>query len=89
MAGRPRRIAILSVHTCPLAELGGKKTGGMNVYIRELSGEMAKLGFQVDIFTRYQDSCEAHLSTSEAAGVRVVHIPSGWIMPKNRVSPTI
>jgi len=77
MAGRPRRIAILSVHTCPLAELGGKKTGGMNVYIRELSGEMSRLGFQVDIFTRYQDSCEAHLGASESAGVRVIHIPAG------------
>ncbi len=26
------RICMLSVHTCPLAALGGKKTGGMNVY---------------------------------------------------------
>ena len=31
------RIAMLSVHTCPLATLGGKETGGMNVYVRDLS----------------------------------------------------
>ena len=31
------RIAMLSVHTCPLAMLGGKETGGMNVYVRDLS----------------------------------------------------
>ena len=30
------RIAMLSVHTCPLAMLGGKKTGGMNVYVLSL-----------------------------------------------------
>ena len=31
------RIAMLSVHTRPLATLGGKETGGMNVYVRDLS----------------------------------------------------
>ena len=29
------RIAMISYHTCPLATLGGKDTGGMNVYVRE------------------------------------------------------
>src|SRR6266581_890855 len=33
------RVAMLSVHTCPLAALGGKETGGMNVYVREVSRE--------------------------------------------------
>jgi D-inositol-3-phosphate glycosyltransferase len=28
---------MLSYHTCPLAILGGKDTGGMNVYVRELT----------------------------------------------------
>ena len=32
----PLRVAMLSVHTCPLAMLGGKKTGGMNVYVLSL-----------------------------------------------------
>jgi hypothetical protein len=27
-----RRIAMLSGHSCPLAPLGGRETGGMNVY---------------------------------------------------------
>ena len=31
------RVAMLSYHTCPLATLGGKDTGGMNVYVRELT----------------------------------------------------
>src|SRR5262249_60444196 len=49
------RIAMLSVHTCPLAVLGGKETGGMNVYIRELSRELGRMGVEVDIFTRSQN----------------------------------
>ena len=47
---------MISVHSCPLAALGGKETGGMNVYIRELSKELAKRGCHVDIFTRSQNA---------------------------------
>ena len=43
---------MLSVHTCPLATLGGKKTGGMNVYVRDLAQEFERRGIQVDVFTR-------------------------------------
>jgi D-inositol-3-phosphate glycosyltransferase len=46
-----RRVAMLSVHTCPLATLGGKDTGGMNVYVRELTRELARRGIAVDVFT--------------------------------------
>ena len=28
-------LAVLSMHTSPLAPLGGRETGGMNVYILE------------------------------------------------------
>ena len=37
-----RRIAMLSVHTCPLAGLGGRDTGGMNGYVRQLAREWAR-----------------------------------------------
>ncbi|MGK2966657.1 MAG: glycosyltransferase [Tepidiformaceae bacterium] len=46
------RIAQISAHTSPLAPLGGRETGGMNVYVLELSRELASLGYEVDIFTR-------------------------------------
>jgi D-inositol-3-phosphate glycosyltransferase len=46
------RIAQVSAHTSPLAPLGGRETGGMNVYVLELSRELARLGYDVDIFTR-------------------------------------
>ncbi|MEX2081504.1 MAG: glycosyltransferase, partial [Dehalococcoidia bacterium] len=46
------RIAMISAHTSPLAPLGGRGAGGMNVYVLELSRELARLGYEVDIFTR-------------------------------------
>ena len=39
----PLRIAMLSVHSCPVGELGTKDTGGMSVCIRELAREMGAL----------------------------------------------
>ena len=65
------RIAMLSVHSSPLAALGGKEAGGMNVYVRELSRELGRRGIGVDIFTRSQDlSCwiESHVRALEFFG---------------------
>ena len=50
-----RRVAAISVHTSPLATLGGKDAGGMNVYVRELSCHTSKLGLPVDMFVRRTD----------------------------------
>ncbi len=50
------RIAQISFHTSPLATLGGSVTGGMNVYLLELSRELAEAGHFVDIFTRREDA---------------------------------
>jgi D-inositol-3-phosphate glycosyltransferase len=58
------RLAVLSVHTCPLAPLGGWETGGMNVYVREVSRELASRGVQVDVFTRRQNVSAAEESSS-------------------------
>ena len=56
---RPLRIATLSVHACPLAPLGSWETGGMNVYIREVSRHLSDLGVEVYVFTRQQgEHCE-------------------------------
>jgi D-inositol-3-phosphate glycosyltransferase len=46
---------MLSVHTSPVAELGGRDTGGMNVYVSELSHWLARNGINVDVFTRRTD----------------------------------
>ncbi|MCS6870263.1 MAG: glycosyltransferase [Anaerolineae bacterium] len=75
------RIAMLSVHTCPLATLGGKKTGGMNVYVRELSREFGRRGIQVDVFTRSQDPCAAHVNQMLGENARVIHVRAGAEAP--------
>lgn len=72
-----RRIAVLSVHTCPLAMLGGKKTGGMNVYVRDSSRELGRQGILVDVFTRSQDDCQPRIKHDLGYGGRVIHIPAG------------
>ena len=81
IAAPPRRIAMLSYHTCPLATLGGKKTGGMNVYVRDLSRTLGELGLQVDIFTRSQDECQPRVKHDLGPNARVIHIPAGPEQP--------
>jgi D-inositol-3-phosphate glycosyltransferase len=70
------RVAMLSVHTCPLAALGGKDTGGMNVYVRELTRELGRMGFAVDVFTRSQDPTIRRV-VPLGHGTRVIHLPAG------------
>lgn len=79
------RIAMLSVHTCPLAALGGKKTGGMNVYVRELSRELGRRGVQIDCFTRSENPEVPHINDTDlGSNVRVIHIVSGSEAPASK-----
>lgn len=73
------RVAMLSLHTSPLAPLGKTSdAGGMNVYVRELARELGKRGLIVDIFTRWTDPTTPRiLPLGEHA--RVVHIKAGPI----------
>jgi D-inositol-3-phosphate glycosyltransferase len=76
-------VAMLSVHTCPLAALGGKETGGMNVYVREVSRELGRMGVSVDVFTRSQDpSIPRVVRLGERA--RVIHLAAGGEAPMAR-----
>ena len=69
------RIAQVSAHTSPLAPLGGRETGGMNVYVLELSRELARLGYEVDIFTRLDG--DLPVVEEIAPGLRLVRIEAG------------
>lgn len=82
------RVAMLSYHTCPLATLGGKDTGGMNVYVRELTRQLGQMGVQVDVFTRSQDEHVPHVLHDLGFGNRVVHVPAGpeFPLPKKELS---
>jgi D-inositol-3-phosphate glycosyltransferase len=72
---------MLSYHTCPLATLGGKDTGGMNVYVRDLTRQLGTLGVHVDVFTRSQDEHVPHVLHHLGYGNRVVHVPAGPEVP--------
>jgi D-inositol-3-phosphate glycosyltransferase len=78
---------MISVHTCPLATLGGKETGGMNVYVRDLSRELGRCGIAVDCFTRSQNPNIPRVSTKLGPNCRVMHLPAGPEVPydKNRI----
>ncbi len=71
------RVAMLSYHTCPLATLGGKDTGGMNVYVRDLTRYLGRIGVHVDVYTRSQDEHVPHVLHDLGYGNRVVHVPAG------------
>ena len=76
MTQRPRRVAMLSVHTSPLHQPGTGDAGGMNVYIVELSKRLAELGIEVEVFTRATSS-ELPPTVELAPGVLVRHVTAG------------
>lgn len=72
----PGRLAILSMHTSPLAQPGVGDGGGMNVYVRSLSSALARAGVVTDVFTR-AESPEAPPIIDSEPGVRVHQIVAG------------
>jgi D-inositol-3-phosphate glycosyltransferase len=79
-----QRVAMLSVHTCPLAMLGGKETGGMNVYVRELTTQLDRRGIAVDVFTRSQEPGTPVVHGILGDRSRVIHVPAGPEVPYNK-----
>lgn len=78
-----RRAAQISVHTSPLATLGGKDAGGMNVYIAELATNLARLDLPVDIFTRRTDPGTPEIQEM-VPGVNVIAITAGPAAPLDK-----
>jgi len=78
-----RRLAVLSLHTSPLAQPGTGDGGGMNVYVRELSSALARAGVVCDVYTRAWSDDLAPVQDIEP-GFRVHHIAAGppALMPK-------
>ncbi len=70
------RIAMLSVHSCPVGTLGAKDTGGMSVYIVELARELGKQGHSVDVYTRVHDPKDPQV-VNLGQNARLVHIRAG------------
>ncbi len=71
-----KRIAFISEHASPLAILGGTDNGGQNVYVGELTKELARKGYHVDVFTR-KDNEQLPGIVNWLPRVRVINIKAG------------
>ena len=74
------RIAVLSVHTSPLARPGGAKAGGLNVYVLQLAKQLVARGCEVDIFSRATQADAPDVVQIEP-GLRAVHVVAGPVAP--------
>ena len=70
------KIAFISFHGCPVARLGERDTGGMNVYVLQTAKELGRLGHQIDIYTRYHDPNDLPV-TELGNNVRIIHLRAG------------
>ena len=71
-----RRLAVLSLHTSPLAQAGSGDGGGMNVYVRELVSSLAEAGVDCRVYVRrWEDDLPERVAVEP--GFEVVHVPAG------------
>ncbi len=70
------RIAMLSTHSSPAGHLGAWDTGGMSVYVREVSSELGRQGHLVDIYTRIHNSDEKPV-IELGENTRLIHLKAG------------
>ena len=83
------RVALVSVHGCPLARLGEKDTGGMNVYLLQLTKELGALGITADVYTRFHDPKDPEI-VDLGPGARVIHVKAGpWYETKDGIYPLL
>jgi D-inositol-3-phosphate glycosyltransferase len=85
-----RRLAVLSLHTSPLAQPGTGDGGGMNVYVRELTSALARSDVACDVFTRAW-SPDLPPVVDVEPGLRVHHVPAGalTVMPKESLPAVV
>ena len=72
------KLAILSMHGCPVTLLGSKEGGGMNVYILQVAKKLGELGIKVDVYTRRHDPNDPQIvDLGNSKNARVIHIDAG------------
>ena len=77
------KVAMISMHASPLAELGGYKSGGMNLYVKEIALRLSKLGVKVDIYTRNDRDNSVEI-LELGPNVRLIYVNAG---PKKKLDP--
>ncbi len=69
-------IALISEHGDPAAEIGKDAAGGQNVYVRQVGEALAKLGWQVDMFTRKSNPYDATI-VQHSPHCRTIRLTAG------------
>jgi D-inositol-3-phosphate glycosyltransferase len=69
-------IALISEHGDPAAEIGKDAAGGQNVYVRQVGEALAKLGWQVDMFTRKSSPYDATI-VQHSPHCRTIRLTAG------------
>lgn len=70
------RIALVSMHTSPVAAPGSGDAGGMNVYLEAVSRHLVAQGLSVDLLTRRTDPDQPYELTLPS-GARLRHLTAG------------
>lgn len=73
-----QRIALISVHGDPAVEIGKEEAGGQNVYVRQVGEALAKLGWQVEMFTR-KVSAEQETIVQHSPNCRTIRLEAGAV----------
>ncbi|WP_414571359.1 glycosyltransferase [Nostoc sp. CCY 9925] len=73
---KKHRIALISVDGDPAIEIGQEEAGGQNVYVRQVGYALAKLGWQVDMFTR-RSSPEQAAIVQHSSNCRTIRLKAG------------
>jgi D-inositol-3-phosphate glycosyltransferase len=69
-------VAVVTVHSCPLAKLGEKDAGGMNVYVLALARSIVDKDVFIDIYTRDHASCTEQIVNINES-IRIIHLSAG------------
>jgi D-inositol-3-phosphate glycosyltransferase len=76
MSSLVERVALLCLHSSPLAPLGSTDAGGMNLYVHLLAKKLGAGGVLVDVFTR-RTGKRAPEIVQLGEGARLIHVLGG------------
>jgi D-inositol-3-phosphate glycosyltransferase len=71
-----QRIALISFHGDPAIEIGREEAGGQNVYVRNVGEALARLGWQVDMYTRRVSAAQEEI-VQHTPGCRTIRFSAG------------
>jgi D-inositol-3-phosphate glycosyltransferase len=81
-----KKVAMFSIHSDPLAPLGSQESGGQNIYVRYLAEELEKFGWDVDVFSRWDNKHKKQI-TNISKRSRVIRLKGGPVdhIPKTEL----